>query len=97
MDQTDTVIDAVVFCDKAKEAEKWGGNPNFINAMEILAASGAWIGAIDAGIAGTFDSGGTSPTNTISRRENSGDTNAAQDWYKSGTGKASPGKANIQP
>jgi hypothetical protein len=95
MDQTDNIIDAVVFCDKAKEAEKWGGNPNFISAMEILADAGAWDGA--SGIDGAFDSGGTSPTNTMNRRENSSDTNTAKDWYKSGTGKASPGKANALP
>jgi hypothetical protein len=95
VDQLDAIIDAVVFCDKAKEAEKWGGNPYFISAMGILTASGAWTG--EAGIAGVFDSGGTSPTNTIVRRENSADTNASQDWYKGGVGKATPGKPNVQP
>jgi hypothetical protein len=94
MDQMDTIIDAVVFCDKLKEGEKWSINPNFINAMDILTGSGVWTGD---GIDGAFDSGGTSPTNTISRHENSDDTNTAKDWYKSGTGKASPGKANTQP
>jgi hypothetical protein len=33
----------------------------------------------------------------MNRRENSSDTNTAKDWYKSGTGKASPGKANALP
>jgi hypothetical protein len=95
MDQADKVLDAVVFCDKAKEREKWGGNPNFINAMELLAAAGAWEGG--TGIDGALDSSGTSPTNTLCRRESSSDTNTADDWYKSGTGKASPGKANALP
>jgi hypothetical protein len=95
VDQLDTVIDAVVFCDKSKEAEKWGGNPYFISAMDILTASGAWTG--EAGIDDVFDSGGTSPTNTIIRHESNADTNAFQDWYKSGTGKATPGKPNVQP
>jgi hypothetical protein len=96
MDQMDNIIDAVVFCDKAKETEKWGGNPNFISAMEILTAAGAWDGG-NSGIDGVFDSSGTSPTNTICRRENDADTNTAGDWYKCGTGKASPGKANALP
>jgi hypothetical protein len=95
VDQLDAVIDAVAFCDKSKEAEKWGGNPSFISAMDTLTASGAWTG--EASIDDVFDSGGTTPTNTISRREHSTDTNAPQDWYKSGTGKATPGKPNVQP
>jgi hypothetical protein len=95
MDQMDNVIDAVVFCDKTKEAEKWGGNPHFLNAMEMLTDSGAWVGTVgEPNIDDVFDSNGTSPTNTISRRENAGDTNTATDWYKSGTSKASPGKPN---
>jgi hypothetical protein len=102
-DQTGMVIDAVVFCDKAKELEKWGGNPYFMSAMDTLSVSGDWTGEADGSIADTFDSSGTTPTNTISRREGGNgheggnDTNAAQDWYKSGSGKASPGKANAQP
>ncbi|MDR1470598.1 MAG: hypothetical protein LBT00_15055 [Spirochaetaceae bacterium] len=98
MDQMDAIIDAVVFCDKAKEIEKWSGNPHFINAMEILTATGAWNGGNGgSGIDGVFDSSGTSPTNTICRRENASDTNTATDWYKSGSGKASPGKPNALP
>jgi hypothetical protein len=95
MDQADNVLDAVVFCDKAKESEKWGGNPHFINAMELLSAVGAWVGG--TGIDSALDSNGTSPTNTLCRRENSSDTNTADDWYQSGSGKASPGKANALP
>jgi hypothetical protein len=94
VDQLDAVIDAIVFCDKSKEAEKWGGNPYFTSATDTLAASGAWTGT---GIADAFDSSGTTPTSTISRRENSDDTNTAQDWYLSGVGKATPGKPNTQP
>jgi hypothetical protein len=98
MDQQDNVIDAVVYCDKTKEAEKWGANPNFISAMEILTASGAWTGTSGvSGIGNVFDSSGTSPTNTINRREHHSDTNTAEDWYKSGTGKASAGKTNVLP
>jgi hypothetical protein len=94
MDQTDNVIDAVVFCDKAKDIEKWESNALFAEAMTFLSASGAWDGG---NIDGVFDSSGISPTNTINRRENAADTNTAADWYKSGTSKASPGKANVLP
>jgi hypothetical protein len=91
MEQTDKIIDAIVFCDKAKDIEKWSDNPHFSSAMDILTAAGAWTGA---SIDDTFDSSGISPTNTIVRNENDSDTDTAQDWYKSGTGKASPGKPN---
>jgi hypothetical protein len=91
MDQTDNIIDAIVFCDKAKDVDKWGSNPNFLSAMDTLTASEAWTGS---DIDGAFDSSGTTTTNTIVRNKDDSDTNTAQDWYKSGSGKASPGKEN---
>jgi hypothetical protein len=95
--QTGRVIDAAAFCDKVKEAGKWDANPAFEEALSFLVEAGAWMVEGGGGIESVFDSNGTTATRTICRREAAGDTNTAQDWYKSATSKASPGKANAAP
>jgi hypothetical protein len=94
MDQDDKVLDAVLLSESAE-----GGwlKPELASAAELLASEGAWKYAGDMPLpADAVPSTGTTTTRSISRNEQSADSNSPADWYITATSNATPGKPNSQ-
>jgi hypothetical protein len=93
LDQDDRVLDAVMFSDNSSVS--WGKD-YFTEAVEFLFIEDAWKspdGEICRPPEAVITTGLTA-TKSISRKENTDDTNTAADWYISATNKITPGKPN---
>jgi hypothetical protein len=93
LDQDDEVLDAVLW---SEGADPWWQDEKLAGAAEFLLSKDAWVNSRGdiSGPGDAVSSAYTTATRSISRNEDTPDSNSSADWYITAASSATPGKKN---